>query len=92
MPPIVSSGVHCYPDDPAAELRSDGRQVREIDARAAAERLGDARLANSVMLGAAAAQLPIPEAVLRGEVLRRLRGELAAANSAAFDAGWAIAG
>jgi indolepyruvate ferredoxin oxidoreductase, beta subunit len=91
VPPIVSSGVHSYPDDPVAELRAAGRQVQEVDARATAERLGDARLANSVMLGAAAAQLPFPEAVLRGEVLRRFRGELAAANSAAFDAGRALA-
>jgi len=60
--------------------------------RATAERLGDARLANSVMLGAAASGLPFPEQVLRDEVLRRFeRGELATRNAAAFDAGRALA-
>ena len=87
VPPIVSSGVHTYPEDPVAEMRAAGCRVREVEARATAERLGDARLANSVMLGAAAAELPFAAKTLRGEVLRRFRGALAAANSAAFDAG-----
>ena len=91
VPPIVSSGVHEYPDDPAAALRAAGREVLEIDARNTAERLGDARLANSVMLGAAAASLPFPYSALRDEVQRRFRGgELAARNAAAFDAGRAL--
>lgn len=92
VPPVVSSGVHRYPDDPATELRGTGVQVREIAARDTAERLGDPRLANSVMLGAAAMRLPFPEQALRDQVLRRFgRGELAASNAAAFDAGRALA-
>ncbi|MDH4323192.1 MAG: indolepyruvate oxidoreductase subunit beta [Betaproteobacteria bacterium] len=92
VPPIVSSGVHKYPEDPAAQLRTAGLQVREIAARDSAERLGDARLANSVMLGAAAALLPIPLQVLRDQVLRRFGGrELGARNAAAFDAGRGLA-
>lgn len=91
VPPIVSSGVHQYPDDPATQLRDLNLQVIEIQARGTAERLGDARLANSVMLGAAADRLPFPEKVLRDEVLRRFcRGGLAARNAAAFDAGRAL--
>jgi indolepyruvate ferredoxin oxidoreductase beta subunit len=92
VPPVVSSGLHQYPADPLAELRAAGWRVREIEARATAERLGDARLANSVMLGAAAARLPMPEQALREQVLRRFGGgELAARNAAAFDAGRALA-
>ncbi len=92
VPPIVSSGVHRYPDDPVAQLWAAGLQVREIAARGTAERLGDARLANSVMLGAAAAILPLPEQVLREQVLRRFGGsELGERNAAAFDAGRAFA-
>lgn len=88
VPPIVSSGVHQYPADPAGELESQKINVFQIEARGIAERLGDARLANSVMLGAAADTLPFPEKVLRDEVLRRFAGgELAARNAAAFDAG-----
>lgn len=89
VPPIVSSGVHQYPADPAAELRAANRHVREIDARGIAERLGDARLANSVMLGAASERLPFAANILRREVLRRFGGKatLAEANARAFDAG-----
>lgn len=93
VPPIVSSGVHQYPPDPAGEMRAAGVRVTEIDARGTAERLGDARLANSVMLGAAAASLPFPRDMLREQLLRRFGGgELAARNAAAFDAGGKLAG
>jgi indolepyruvate ferredoxin oxidoreductase beta subunit len=88
VPPVVSSGVHQYPADPAGELRAANRRVHEIDAHSIAERIGDARLANSVMLGAAAAKLPFPEQTLRNQVLRRFgSGPIAAQNAAAFDAG-----
>ena len=91
VPPIVSSGVHRYPEDPASELKSANMKIVEVEARAIAERLGDARLANSVMLGAAAPNLPLPEEALRDEVMRRFgRGELAGRNAAAFDAGRAL--
>ena len=91
VPPIVSSGVHRYPEDPASELKTANIKILEIAARATAERLGDARLANSVMLGAAAPSLPFPQQALREEVLRRFGGgELAARNAAAFDAGRAL--
>ena len=92
VPPVVSSGAHEYPADPAGALRAEGVEVREIEARGTAERLGDARLANSVMLGAAAARLPFAEEVLRAQVLQRFaEGELAARNAAAFDAGRSLA-
>ncbi len=91
VPPIVSSGVHQYPADPTGELRAANPRVHEIDARAIAERLGDARLANSVMLGAASSSLPFAEHHLRDQVQRRFRGEVAALNAAAFDAGRAFA-
>jgi indolepyruvate ferredoxin oxidoreductase beta subunit len=92
VPPIVSSGVHEYPADPAAELSAQGIKVLPVEARALAERLGDARLANSVMLGAAASSLPFAGDTLREEVLRRFRaGDIATRNAAAFDAGRALA-
>jgi len=93
VPPVVSSGVHQYPEDPAAALRAAGRQVLEVEARGTAERLGDARLANSVMLGAAAASLPFAAEVLRKEVLHRFgkNPALAEINAKAFDAGRGLA-
>jgi len=87
--PVVSCGVHTYPDDPAGEIRAAGVRALEIDARAVATGLGDARLANSVMLGAAAAWLPFPAEVLRNEILQRFGTDpkLVQANANAFDAG-----
>jgi len=89
VPPIVSSGVHEYPADPAAEMRAAGVHVTELDARGVAEQLGDVRLANSVMLGAASGYLPFSPDFLRSEVLRRFGGDasLAQANAEAFDTG-----
>jgi len=91
VPPIVSSGVYAYPEDPAGQMRGAGLDVLAIDARGIAEKLGDARLANSVMLGAAAASLPLPAEALRSEVLKRFGRSraLAEANARAFDAGQA---
>jgi len=89
VPPIVSSGVHEYPADPAAEMRAAGANATDLDARGMAESLGDVRLANSVMLGAAAASLPFPAEVLRREVLLRFgkNSSVAELNARAFDAG-----
>lgn len=89
VPPVVSSGVYAYPDDPLAEMRADGAHVIEVNARAIAERLGDARLANSVLLGAAAERLPFAAGLLRAQVLAQFGGKprLADANARAFDAG-----
>ncbi len=89
VPPIVSSGRFDYPKDPAADMRAAGINVVELDARSVAAALGDVRLANSVMLGAAAGSLPYPAEVLRAEVRRRFgkSAALADANERAFDAG-----
>jgi len=93
VPPIVSSGVYDYPADPLGEMRARGVNAIKVDARSIAESLGDVRLANSVMLGAASGMLPLPPAALRDEVVRRFsdRCGLAQANASAFDAGCARA-
>ena len=93
VPPIVSSGRATYPDDPVGELRRLGIDLCALDASAIAVGLGDVRLANTVMLGAAADSLPLdPEAVL-AQVLQRFSGneQLRQRNAAAFDAGRAQA-
>lgn len=93
VPPIVASGRARYPDDPLAEMRGLGHEVLAVEATAIALRLGDVRLANTVMLGAASAGLPFgPEALLDG-LLRRFqrRPELRAVNESAFEAGRAQA-
>lgn len=93
VPPVVSSGDYAYPESPAAEMRALGARVLELDARGVAGRIGDVRLANSVMLGAAAESLPFPADLLRAEVLQRFGkdAKLAESNARAFDAGRALA-
>jgi len=92
VPPVVSSGEFDYPDRPAQEMRALGAEVLEVDARGIAERMGDVRLANTVMLGAASASLPYPSERLRDEILQRFgkNAALAISNAAAFDAGRAL--
>ena len=89
VPPVVTSGQFGYPKEPADAMRAAGADVVELDARSIAARLGDVRLANSVMLGAAAGSLPFASEVLRAEVLRRFgkNASLADSNGRAFDAG-----
>ena len=93
VPPVVSSGHFEYPEEPVADMRGAGVNVVELDARSIAAALGDVRLANSVMLGAAAGSLPYATEVLRAEVVRRFGKSvaLADANGRAFDAGRALA-
>jgi len=92
VPPVVSSGAHEYPAVPAEAMRSRGIRVADVAARGIAEVCGDVRLANSVMLGAAAAYLPFPVEGLRREVIRRFGKDaaLAALNARAFDAGQGV--
>ena len=94
VPPVVSCGNFDYPKEPAAAMRGAGVDVVELDARSVAAGLGDIRLANSVMLGAAAGSLPFAADFLRAEVLRRFgaNASLVASNARAFDAGRDLVG
>ena len=89
IPPIVNSGLARYPADPAGEARSLGYAVRSIDAGSIAAALGEPRLANSVMLGAAADRLPVAAEALLAQLLGRFAGNarLARLNAAAFAQG-----
>lgn len=94
VPPVVSSGRASYPDDPLADVAAQGFEVAAVPATQIALQLGDVRLANTVMLGAAADRLPLDPQALRAQLLRRFAGHerLAGWNAAAFDAGRAQAG
>jgi indolepyruvate ferredoxin oxidoreductase beta subunit len=89
VPPVVSSGKAHYPDDPVAAIRELGYEAFSLDAGAIALALGDTRLVNTVMLGAAADSLPLDANALLAEVLQRFGGneELRQRNAAAFEAG-----
>jgi indolepyruvate ferredoxin oxidoreductase, beta subunit len=93
VPPIVSSGRASYPQDPIADVRTLGLAVTAVAATDIAVRLGDVRLANTVILGAAADSLPFDGDALLAQVLQRFAGKerLRELNAAAFAAGRASA-
>ncbi|ROR34341.1 indolepyruvate oxidoreductase subunit beta [Inmirania thermothiophila] len=93
-PPVVSSGLYSYPEDPLRLLEEAGVRHFAFDAGEVARGLGDLRLANTVMLGAAADHLPLAPELLREAVLARFRARkpaLVEANARAFDAGRRLA-
>lgn len=93
-PPVVSSGLFDYPDDPIAEIRKAGVKVYDFDAGSIARELGNLRLVNTIMLGAIADYLSFGADVLKRRVVERFRArkpELAELNERAFEAGRAAA-
>ncbi len=93
VPPVVSNGLFQYPDDPVAAMKAVRANVFAVDAGAVALQLGNARLANTVMLGAVADTLPFGADVLLEAMLKRFakRPETLEANARAFAAGRAAA-
>ncbi|WP_173979570.1 indolepyruvate oxidoreductase subunit beta [Magnetospirillum sp. UT-4] len=93
-PPVVSSGLYKYPDDPVAQMRAAGVTVYDFDAGAIARDLGDLKLVNTVMLGAIADYLPFPAADLEEQIVGRFRArkpQMVEVNQTAFDRGRAAA-
>lgn len=93
IPPVVSNGLFKYPDDPVGQMKALRANVCALDAGAISVGLGNARLANTVMLGAVADTLPFGFELLREVVLKRFgkRAEMLDANARAFEAGRAAA-
>jgi indolepyruvate ferredoxin oxidoreductase beta subunit len=90
VPPVVDIGLYDYPADPIDEIKSRGCAVHAFDAMAIALALGDARLGNTVMLGAMADHLPFPPQVLLEAVLKRFSARnprMVEVNRKAFEAG-----
>jgi indolepyruvate ferredoxin oxidoreductase beta subunit len=58
-PPVVHLGLFKYPDDPLASLRSLGVLLLPVEGSAMAVETGSPRLAGTILMGAAAAVLPL---------------------------------
>ncbi len=89
-PPVVSVGLYDYPADPISELVQAGIEVHAFDAGAIATELGNAKLVNTIMLGAISDYLPFPATALREcliEGFRAYKPKLAEINAQAFDSG-----
>jgi indolepyruvate ferredoxin oxidoreductase beta subunit len=90
IPPVVSTGLFTYPDDPVAEIRAMGLKLHAFDAGSIAASLGNVRLVNTVMLGAVSDLLPFPDGMLKKLIVDRFaakKAELAEINAKAFEAG-----
>lgn len=90
VPPVVSTGLFSYPNDPLADIRSAGKRMAAIDAGGIAKELGNSRLVNSIMLGAVADALPFPPDSVKAALVKRFsakKPELGELNAKAFEAG-----
>ena len=89
VPPVVSSGRATYPEDPFGDLLALGHEAWMVNAAGIAATIGDARAANSVLLGAASDFLPLASDDMRGQLLLRFRGNdmLTRSNKEAYEAG-----
>lgn len=90
VPPVsVSSGNMDYPSLEEIErtLRADCRRFFSFDATAVAEKLGTARVANVVMLGAFATQVDIPQVIWEDAISARVPAKYRDLNLRAFHAG-----
>jgi indolepyruvate ferredoxin oxidoreductase beta subunit len=86
-PPVVSAGLYDYPLDPIGELAASGIAVHAFDAGAIAEELGNAKLVNTIMLGAISDHLPFPAEMLQKcivEGFRAYKPKLADINAQAL--------
>ena len=84
-PPVVNLGLFEYPHDPIEDLRKGGAIA--VEASALAVELGSPRLAGTVLVGAAAAWLPIAPDHWEAAVRRRFRDALAEQNLQALRRG-----
>jgi indolepyruvate ferredoxin oxidoreductase beta subunit len=95
VPPIVELGLYDYPGDPIAEMKAAGVRTIAFDATEIAQRLGEIRLGNTVMLGAIADHLPFSADVLLNAIMQRFARKsekVQALNREAFAAGRAAVG
>ncbi len=87
VPPIAVDPKYIYPDDAVSQLKSRVKHLRIIDAARIAERLGNPRLANTVLLGALSQSFAFDEDIWRDIISRRVPKGTAEANLQAFEEG-----
>jgi len=76
-----------YPEDIPAALTSLGLRVACVDAGSVAEKLGNLRLANTVLLGALSVYLPFPEGLWLDVLRASVPAHTVELNQAAFREG-----
>ena len=91
IPVTVSSGKAQYPADAEQRLHSAFPKLAYIDAISAAENLGDARVANVILLGAMSTALPLPRESWAEAISQCVKPAFREVNLRAFDEGAALA-
>jgi len=87
VPPIAVDVKYVYPDDALNLLREKVKKLRVVCAAEISEKLGNPRLANTVLLGALSKTLDVDEAIWREVISRRVPKGTVDANLKAFEEG-----
>ena len=85
--PIRTADQRPYPKDAVDFLRGKGYGIRAVKATEIAVELGNHRAANTVMLGALAEHLEIPQEIWESTLENRIPERLLELNKKAFEAG-----
>ncbi len=91
IPTTVSSGAGTYPADIELRLRRSFKNLKYIDAAAAAEALGNAKTNNLVVLGAVSTALEFPEGLWKEAIAQCVKPQFVDINRRAFDRGRELA-
>jgi len=87
LPPSVATGQTPYPEDVLDELVKRDIEVVVVDAFDIAEKVGEIRTANVVLVGAMSAFLPVDVALFEGVIERRVPPKFKEVNLKAFAEG-----
>jgi len=87
LPPLVTLGLADYPHDISSAFSSLEDRYMEVEAFSLAQEMGDLRLVNTIMLGAASVLLRIPLASWNRSLREKLPESLLDLNRAAFEKG-----
>jgi indolepyruvate ferredoxin oxidoreductase beta subunit len=90
LPMSVSAGTGVYPTDIDAVIEKTGKELTAVDAIGEAQKLGNPKCLNVVVLGALGKKLTdtFPKGSWIGVLRERLPAKLLDLNLKAFEAGW----
>ena len=87
VPPLASTGTHEYPFDAVQRMLDRRLRTIAVNGSAVAEKIGDARVAGVVLVGALSAHLPFANETWEHAIARNVPASWLELNLAAFAAG-----
>lgn len=91
VPLTVTMGYGPYPEDAVAQLQASGRRVKVVAAFQEAQRLGEVRSANIILIGAASSDLGLSREALEEAIRLTVKPQAREINLAAFARGIELA-